>query len=278
MYEDSFRKRYGLAPVAISSTENHELTHPHIHNEIELLVILQGTARIKIAHSLYDVKPGDVLVVNPLEIHSVKPCRDAPYVHRCICFDCSLIVDRKLTADLQTGRRSIPNWFCGDASVTARLRDLFENLFEAVEANPKTLLYDCGAYVSLLFSHLVEKNLLTEKYQGSKARSFYYRVITYLAEHYSEAITSAEAAEALFYTQSYFCRAFKKCFGVRFSEYLNTYRLLAAKEKLQTESVKIADVAMTCGFNSAAYFTKCFKKSFGMTPLTYRKSQYSYKI
>lgn len=278
MYEDSFRKRYSIAPVAISSTTTHELTYPHIHNEIELLLIVEGTARIKIAHSLYDAKPGDMFVVNPLEIHSVEPCRDVPYVHRCICFDCSLIIDRKLAADLQTGYGAIPNRFCGDASVTARLRSLFENLFEAVEANPKTLLYDCGAYICLLFSHLVGQNLLTEKHQGSKSKNFYYRVITYLAEHYPEPITSAEAADALFYTQSYFCRAFKKCFGVRFSEYLNTYRLLAAKEKLHTENVKIADVAMTCGFSSAAYFTKCFKKSFGTTPLAYRKSQSSYKI
>ena len=88
VYDDSFRKRYGIAPVAISSTTTHNVTYPHIHNEIELLVIMQGTARIKIVHNDFEAKPGDVFVVNPLEIHSVEPYKDAPYFHQCICFDC----------------------------------------------------------------------------------------------------------------------------------------------------------------------------------------------
>lgn len=50
VYDDSFRKRYGIAPVAISSTAAHNVTYPYIHNKIELLVIMQGIARVKIVH------------------------------------------------------------------------------------------------------------------------------------------------------------------------------------------------------------------------------------
>ena len=146
-----------------------------------------------------------------------------------------MIVDPKRASDLQKGYRSIPNCSCSEAPITAELREHFRNLFETVEANPKTLLYDCSAYISLVFSCLARNDQLTVKHLNGKTIDFYNRVITYLAEHYPEALTSAGAAEVLFYTQSYFCRVFKKCFGVHFSEYLNTYRLLAAKKKLSTE-------------------------------------------
>ena len=43
--------------------------------------------------------------------------------------------------------------------------------------------------------------------------------------------------------------------------------LLRAKEHLT-----IAEIAYKLGFSNPAYFSKCFKKQFGMTPQEYRKN------
>ena len=110
MYDDSFRKRYGIAPIAISSTTTHGLTPPHIHNEIELLWIEKGSSQLKIANSTYNAKAGDLFFANPLEIHAVTPSADAPYSHRCICFDCDLIADRELASSLQKGNKGKKLW------------------------------------------------------------------------------------------------------------------------------------------------------------------------
>jgi transcriptional regulator GlxA family with amidase domain len=55
------------------------------------------------------------------------------------------------------------------------------------------------------------------------------------------------------------------------------YRLLIAREKLAAEPRKIAAIAAECGFYNANYFTRCFRNTFGKTPLQYRKSQSSAK-
>jgi AraC-like DNA-binding protein len=55
------------------------------------------------------------------------------------------------------------------------------------------------------------------------------------------------------------------------SQMVMHYRLDKAKTQL-TNSNSIADVAYNVGFDSAAYFSKCFKDVFKMSPTQYIKS------
>ncbi len=277
MYDDSFRKRYGIAPVAISSTTTHAATHPHIHNEIEILHIVSGTSEVQISNHCYFAKAGDLLFVNPLEVHGVIPKGEEPYCHRCICFDLSLIADKKVADNLQKGQISIPRHFLDGEETTAALCKLFGKMYDSVVANSSALLFDATAFVSMIFSLLIQQDLLQKSTMGDKQMLFCAQITDYIAVHYSEPITSREIAQTLFYTQNYFCRKFKSLFGVSFSEYLNMYRLLRAKEILTTSSDKVMNIAIGCGFNDATYFTKSFKKMFGTTPLKWQKSQYKTK-
>jgi two-component system response regulator YesN len=102
----------------------------------------------------------------------------------------------------------------------------------------------------------------------SKKKDFSKSVINYIEENYSKNITSKSASEELRYDQSYFCRTFKKLFGLKFNEYLNIHRIKVAKELLKTESVSTA--ATKSGFSSISYFSVVFKKITGLTPMQYR--------
>lgn len=277
MYNDSFRERYGTVPIAISRTDDFTPTYPHIHNEMELLYIVKGYSKIRIADMDYDAGTGDLFMINPLEVHSVMVEQEEDYLHQCICFDCSLIVDRQLARELLDGCKSVPNYFDKSEADTLKLVSLFEELFQAVERDSESLLFEASASVSRIFATLICQQLIRKRLQKDKRSNFSKEVLAYLEQHYFENVTSKMIAEELFFTQSYFCRAFKQNFGVPFSAYLNLYRILIAKEKLRDTSVSVAGVAVECGFGDVAYFTKCFKKSVGMTPLKYRKSQYSHK-
>ena len=50
---------------------------------------------------------------------------------------------------------------------------------------------------------------------------------------------------------------------------LRDFRLEKAKELLAKQTYNIAQVTFDTGFTSASYFTKCFKKKYGLLPLTY---------
>ena len=50
---------------------------------------------------------------------------------------------------------------------------------------------------------------------------------------------------------------------------LNEFRLEKAKDLLRKRHYNIAQIAFDSGFASASYFTKCFKKKYGLLPMAY---------
>ena len=53
--------------------------------------------------------------------------------------------------------------------------------------------------------------------------------------------------------------------------YLTEFRIEKAKQELLTGDKAIVDIAFSCGFESASYFNRVFRKQTGMTPMEYRK-------
>ncbi len=82
-------------------------------------------------------------------------------------------------------------------------------------------------------------------------------------------ITVSSIAESLYVNASYLRLVFKKEYDINILEYINDLRMKRAKELISSADTKLSDVAYTIGFNDAAYFSKCFKKFFGISPSEY---------
>jgi AraC-like DNA-binding protein len=59
--------------------------------------------------------------------------------------------------------------------------------------------------------------------------------------------------------------------GMNFFDYVNRYRVNAAKQQLQNTDDTVLDIAMDVGFNAKSSFYTAFKKDTGITPNQYRK-------
>lgn len=275
MYNDSFRKRYKGAPVAITENTVHFDTAPHIHREIEILYIKEGKAEITVSDRSYKVSSGEIVFVNPMDVHSIKADRECPYHQRCICFDTSLIMDKGLRESLLSGEMGITEFLPSNVKHTKLVADLFDKLFDAVLCSSEELFLESVAYVSLIFANLKKSGSIFTKNTTGKRLLFLRRVQEYLAEHFNEQITSQDVARELFYNQSYFCRLFRDNFGVSFLDYLMLYRISNAKLLLFEENIRVSSVAERVGFLDASYFSRCFKKIVGISPAEYQKRQYS---
>jgi AraC-like DNA-binding protein len=65
------------------------------------------------------------------------------------------------------------------------------------------------------------------------------------------------------------------CFCINFPEWINTYRINEARQLLQSQNkdLTIKEIYYQVGFNSKSAFYGAFKKTTGITPTAYRKSQ-----
>lgn len=92
----------------------------------------------------------------------------------------------------------------------------------------------------------------------------------YIAENYQSNISMTSMAELVNLSPVYFSVLFKREVGINFLDYLNQYRLEVSKNLLKQVKYNINEVASLSGFQDSKYFSKLFKKTFGITPTNYR--------
>lgn len=72
-------------------------------------------------------------------------------------------------------------------------------------------------------------------------------------------------------SQSQLNRKIKSISGLNTTNYILMVRLNRAKKLLATSQKPIGEIAMECGFSNFAYFSKTFKKEFGLTPSKFQR-------
>lgn len=97
-------------------------------------------------------------------------------------------------------------------------------------------------------------------------------VHTYIAEHVAEDLSLSALAQTVFLSPVYLSRLYKQLTGSNLSEYVQSVRLEHARSLLEHGAVRVSDIAYQSGFESAAHFSRTFKKAFGITPQEYRNS------
>ncbi len=275
MFDDSFKIRYKSVPIAINEQKSFWPTKLHNHNEFEILLITSGSCTVRIANKEYEAKSGDMIFINPMEVHEITVNKDTPYSHQCICFDISVIMNNRISENLKNECTNIVHIIKGETKHSLHLKDLFQKVFGEVRSEGKTFAMDVTAYITLIFSYLLKHSLIDEKRANPKETAFCRDVSAYISANYSEKITSKQAADKCFLNHSYFCRKFKETFGISFSAYLNIYRISVARTMLEGDIENISMISEKCGFETPTYFSKCFKSYVGVSPFEYKKGKRS---
>ena len=78
-------------------------------------------------------------------------------------------------------------------------------------------------------------------------------------------------AKHIFVSPNYVSQTLNQKLGVNFFDYVNSYRVHAAKEQLRRSNDTVLDIAMNVGFNAKSSFYTAFQKDTGYTPSQYRK-------
>ena len=276
MFDDDFKKRYKEIPFAVYHAE-HAFgesggeTRTHWHREIELIAVLAGQVRFFINGEPYDLSKGDVLTIPPCAIHRAVALENREFSYLCICFDLHLLYDEKLKIGLEDGTLSVHPHVKAEVAEANILFSSIQGAFEAYEDGAKGWELEAIGYLSIFFSRLLKNGYVSQRAETDRHGRFCRAVSSYIAEHYQEMISSRDIAEAMYLSESYFCRQFRHYFGETFSVYLSTYRVEKAKELLRNSAASISEIVTTVGFSDFSYFSMIFKKQCGLTPSAYRK-------
>ncbi|KKI89885.1 hypothetical protein WQ54_22325 [Bacillus sp. SA1-12] len=95
----------------------------------------------------------------------------------------------------------------------------------------------------------------------------------YIDDHSASPNLSLEIiAKTFFVSKEYLTTVFKKRYGCNVTEYIITTRMEKAKELIKTTSLQYKTIAEMVGYEDVSYFYRVFKKYFGTSPGTIRKT------
>ena len=92
------------------------------------------------------------------------------------------------------------------------------------------------------------------------------KMLMYIYEHYGKTVTLEEIANAAHISRSEAGRCFQTYLGCSPIEALIQYRLQIACRLLSEKTHTLQEISAACGFNSVNYFSRQFKKAYGVTP------------
>lgn len=99
------------------------------------------------------------------------------------------------------------------------------------------------------------------------------RVVGYLRLNYSQEIPLAKLAELAHFSGAYLSRQFRKEVRTTITDYVARLRCNQAARLLRESGAAVQDIAAYVGYGDNNYFTKVFKKHYGVTPTGYREGK-----
>lgn len=251
----------------------------HVHESLELGLCVSGKGWFHFGRKTYDVRPGDLFIVNNREEHIAQSDPMDPSVYLFVNFDASLLLeeDESLLLPFAYSPDRFQNHIPAGSAASRELAPLIRSIYDELQirregyltAAKSSLLLACVA----IARHLSADPSHRLRPVDTASRRKLGRALAFLERQAPDAVGLKELARHLGMTPSAAARFWKQTAGYGFHRYVTLRRVREAKKELATTDRPIADICFGCGFQSMATFYRLFKEHVGLTPQQYRQQR-----
>ena len=250
----------------------------HQHDFYEVYYFIGGNVEYSVEGRTYDLQSGDLLLINPLELHQPRIAPDQQDYERIV-----LWINKNYLSELCYNKTSLTRCFDNtipDHSNLLRPSKMQQTYISAMldeiinEKNENGYAVEI-ATEAMILRFLVELNRLTinsksEKEKEESSSTIIPDVLEYINSHFCEKLTLTSIADEFFVSKYYLSHVFNNVVGTSVHRYIMLKRLIHAKQMLLS-GIKSTTAATNCGFNDYAGFYRAFTAEYGVTPKEFVK-------
>ncbi len=221
--------------------------------------ILSGRGTLEEDGQVFNPGPGDIYILHKGSNHRYWPDRNDPWKKYFLVFDGALMSDLFRMYRLETVFH-IPK--------CTAMKKYFESFLSLPCGSEET-----DRRASVLFHQLVHE-LSDHVYRMPEPQSTPPEILKLKEELDSsleQSFSLADYADRSHFSEAHLIRMFRSTFGLTPYNYLLTQRLEAAKRLLSYSTLSIKEIASRLVFSDQYYFSNCFKRKNGVSPLAFRK-------
>lgn len=235
----------------------------HMHDQYGIGVILRGAQKSLSGRGIVEAEAGDVITVNPGEVHDGTPIGERGRAWRMLYFDPAALAEAigELTEGV-TNRAELSRPAMRDSVSASRFFSLFRAMTDSQGGYSE--IEACENLLLLLAS-------LIDRGQGERLREAPQSIgqaRSRIDDDPSAPLSLCELAGISGVSQFQLVRGFSKATGLTPHAYLVQRRLQRAR-KLIAGGVTLADAAQASGFADQSHMTRLFVRTYGLSPGLY---------
>jgi AraC family transcriptional activator of pobA len=274
---------FPIKTYIVDSNDRSLSSELHVHDENELVCVLNGQMTFYINGKSYVVNKNQIIMLNSLTPHSTIDTGKQEVTKFCLLqFKPELIYNPTVVSEYKYLSPFVShtsnNFNIFDINRDEKTKELSNLLFDITkEFDEKDVAYEISIKSSIykIITLLYRCKILDYKstlklYNDNEALEKLKSILNYVETNYYENITVEKACSLLNYSYHYFCKLFKKATGKSFIQYLNFVRINVVEKLLLTTDIPISEIISQTGFSSFSYFNRAFKKIKGCAPSVYR--------
>ncbi len=243
----------------------------HHHDFYEVYYLLSGQVEYWVEGRIIQMKPGDLLLINPMELHRPMVGPEHTVYERIV-----LWINTEYLQNLAEGGilcrcfdPSLPNLICPSAGerpgISARMSDLVREYYSQ-EFGSRTCAQGLFLQLMVQLNRMVlQTGVLKQERQVSPLVQ---KALHYIADHIADDLSLDSIAGACFVSKYHLSHAFSKEVGISVYRYIMLKRLLMARQLLAAGETA-GQVCISCGFSDYTSFYRAFKAEYGISPGAY---------
>jgi xylan 1,4-beta-xylosidase len=251
----------------------------HLHNELELLIVLKGSIITTIGLEKYELFENDFIIVNRNEVHSSSRTNEE---NICLAIEInSSTIDRfypefsKVIFDCKSFEHELDK-----KHVIDKIRHHIASIIWGINKKDSGFQFDIWIHIiniaKELMSNFKSGEFINEDNKNNEDRTKrIQRIINFIDDKFEDGVTLDDIAKKEGMSSYYISRFIKDSIGITFQEYKNYKRLDKAEKLLLKTNDKITDIALSSGFPSAKSFNNIFFKYYSCSPTEFRKEKSS---
>jgi len=246
----------------------------HHHDFYEIYFFLSGRVEYRVEGRIYHLQPGDLLLINPMELHQlIAEPGDTTYERFILWIEKEYL--ESLSTDTVSLTRCFDNAQPGHSNLLrpghSKRADIAQQFQEIVRESYGTD-YGSALYAqSALLRLMVELNRMAVKMgrevvHHEESSPLISNVLLYIADHYHEPLSLELLARTFYVSKYHLSHEFSRIVGTSVYRYIVLKRLVIARQMLSS-GISPGTVAVNCGFGDYSNFYRAFKSQYGISPV-----------
>ena len=257
---------------------------PHWHTSVEISYTLSGSINnFFIAGQSYKTRPGQILVINSADLHSIRTFHDPEQDERALTIIFPYRIIKRYKSDIHAYKFNI-NTLSEEKWDSHPAYQALQEKLESIAA-----LYHTDAHLrktillleilELLLEYFLEKRKITlSDKQDSQQKERITNIKLYIEENFRAELDLEDIAKFCYLSKEHLARFFKEQMNITVFQYLNYVRAKHAYPLLLEGQKTATQIALDCGFSGIRTMDRALLKNYGLTSREIKKKNINQRL